>query len=182
MAAPPRPAQPWLAPSPHHTQDYGTIPKNAWELGVDNFRRELRALRRAVRFNELAAVEGEAGEAMAGPVYRAGFAAARGIFGCGPCCRQCCRRCRCLSRAPDAVAAGGSRSGEAQTGCLVFAPPAIVHDETAALELWLQHLASKGRPGWLHHTPTHPLSAVLLPSWMCGWRRGTCSTSSQRRR
>lgn len=64
-----------------YQQDYGTIPKNVWELGVDNFRRELRALRRAVRFNELAAVEGEAGEAMAGRPYRLGFAAARGVFG-----------------------------------------------------------------------------------------------------
>ncbi|KAL4447289.1 hypothetical protein ABPG77_007322 [Micractinium sp. CCAP 211/92] len=62
-----------------YQQDYGTIPKNAWELGVENFRRELRALRRAVRFNELAAVEGEAGEAMAGPGYRASFSVARGI-------------------------------------------------------------------------------------------------------
>lgn len=77
-------------PQTHTTQDYGTIPKNAWELGVENFRRELRALRRAVRFNELAAVEGEAGEAMAGPGYRASFSVARGISRCGAA------SCRCL--------------------------------------------------------------------------------------
>lgn len=62
-----------------YQQDYGTIPKNVFELSLDNFKRELRALRRAVRYNELAAVEGEAGEAMAGPLYQLTFKAARGI-------------------------------------------------------------------------------------------------------
>ena len=31
---------------------YGTIPASGWELGVQNFKKELRALRRAVRYGE----------------------------------------------------------------------------------------------------------------------------------
>ena len=37
-------------------QHYGTIPKNVLELSVENFRRELRALRRSVRYDELSEV------------------------------------------------------------------------------------------------------------------------------
>lgn len=42
----------------NHTlpQDYGTIPKNVLELSVENFKRELRALRRSVRYDELSEV------------------------------------------------------------------------------------------------------------------------------
>ncbi|PRW56883.1 plastid terminal oxidase [Chlorella sorokiniana] len=43
-----------------YQQDYGTIPKNVVELSVENFKRELRALRRSVRYDELSEVANEA--------------------------------------------------------------------------------------------------------------------------
>lgn len=60
-------------------QDYGTIPKNVLELSLDNFRRELRALRRAVRYDELAEIESEAAQRgeQGGPLCRLGVAAAQ---------------------------------------------------------------------------------------------------------
>lgn len=53
------------------------------ELSLDNFRRELRALRRAVRFDELSAVAGEAAARAPGmeprPLSRLGAAAGQAV-------------------------------------------------------------------------------------------------------
>lgn len=48
-------------PTHHELQHYGTIPKNVVELSVENFKRELRALRRSVRYDELSQVGGQTG-------------------------------------------------------------------------------------------------------------------------
>lgn len=53
---PPPSSQP--PPIHHELQHYGTIPKNVLELSVENFKRELRALRRSVRYDELSQVGG----------------------------------------------------------------------------------------------------------------------------
>lgn len=66
------------------TQDYGTIPKNVLELSVHNFRRELRQLRRAVRYNELAEVADEvSARTETGPLWRLGVAAGQAVRRCG---------------------------------------------------------------------------------------------------
>jgi hypothetical protein len=62
-------------------QDYGTIPKGVVELSLDNFKRELRSLRRAVRYNELAEVAQDARQAGSSPglLGRVGFAAGQAV-------------------------------------------------------------------------------------------------------
>jgi hypothetical protein len=61
-------------------QDYGTIPKNVFALSAENFRRELRALRRASRYDELAEIAGDAGPSPS-PLLRAGFAVGQALRG-----------------------------------------------------------------------------------------------------
>ena len=61
-------------------QDYGTIPKNVAELSLQNFRRELRALRRSVRYGDPLAP----GDATPRGLLRAlGAAAAGAMRRCG---------------------------------------------------------------------------------------------------
>jgi hypothetical protein len=76
--APPPPPPRFPFPDLRNEQDYGTIPKNVVELSLDSFQRELRALRRAVRHNELAAVAADAaaaaGAARPSLLRRLGFA------------------------------------------------------------------------------------------------------------
>ncbi|KAI3428133.1 hypothetical protein D9Q98_006516 [Chlorella vulgaris] len=64
-----------------YQQDYGTIPKGVVELSLDNFKRELRSLRRAVRYNELAEVAQDARQAGSSPglLGRVGFAAGQAV-------------------------------------------------------------------------------------------------------
>jgi hypothetical protein len=53
-----------------YQENYGTVPTGVVGLAVDNFKKELRALRRSVRFDEYNAIA--AGSASAGPIRKVG--------------------------------------------------------------------------------------------------------------
>lgn len=53
-----------------YQKDYGTIPTSAWHLGLANFKKELRALRRSVRYDRFSEVSSSASP---GPLRSVGF-------------------------------------------------------------------------------------------------------------
>lgn len=57
-----------------YQDDYGSVPRNAFALGIDNFRKELLALRQSVRFDEYKEISSRQIAAGAGPLRKAGLA------------------------------------------------------------------------------------------------------------
>lgn len=58
-----------------YQNSFGAVPTSAWGLAIDNFRKELLALRRSVRFDEYAQIADSQVAAGAGPLKQASLAA-----------------------------------------------------------------------------------------------------------
>ena len=57
-----------------YQNSYGAVPTSAWDLAIDNFRKELLALRRSIRFDEYADIAEGQVAAGAGPLKKASMA------------------------------------------------------------------------------------------------------------